>query len=87
MEVTATTFKAACLSLIDLVDKNHEPILITKQGEVVAQLTGPPPRSKPWFELRGTGVIRGDLRTPLMDETEMESATGRELKHGERRKK
>ena len=38
MELTATEFKAKCLSLIDQVHAGGEPVVITKHGKVVAQL-------------------------------------------------
>ncbi len=46
MEVTATEFKAKCLSLIDQVHGGGEPVVIKKHGRVVAKLvaastTGP----------------------------------------------
>lgn len=40
MELTATEFKAKCLSLIDQVHAGGEPIIITKHGKVVAKLVG-----------------------------------------------
>ncbi len=40
MELTATEFKAKCLSLIDEVHKGGEPVIITKRGKVVAKLVG-----------------------------------------------
>ncbi len=38
MELTATEFKAKCLSLIDQVHAGGEPVVITKHGRVVARL-------------------------------------------------
>ena len=40
MELTATEFKAKCLSLIDQVHAGGEPVIITKHGKVVAKLVG-----------------------------------------------
>ena len=40
MELTATEFKAKCLSLIDQVHEGGEPVVITKHGKVVAKLVG-----------------------------------------------
>jgi prevent-host-death family protein len=40
MELTATEFKAKCLSLIDQVHAGGEPVVITKHGQVVAKLVG-----------------------------------------------
>jgi len=40
VELTATEFKAKCLSLIDQVHAGGEPVIITKHGKVVAKLVG-----------------------------------------------
>ena len=40
MELSATEFKAKCLSLIDQVHEGGEPVVITKHGKVVAKLVG-----------------------------------------------
>ena len=40
MKVTATKFKAKCLSLIDQVHDGAEGVTITKHGRVVAELIG-----------------------------------------------
>ena len=39
--VTATEFKARCLSLMERVRKTRQPVLITKRGRAVAQLVPP----------------------------------------------
>lgn len=73
MTITATEFKAKCLKLMDKVQKTHHPILITKRGEVVAQLAPPPPTAKkPWLALRGTGKIQGDLVSPGFSDRELD---------------
>jgi prevent-host-death family protein len=40
LQLTATEFKAKCLSLIDQVHEEDEPVIITKHGKVVAKLVG-----------------------------------------------
>ncbi len=73
MKVTATEFKAKCLGLMERVKKTHESILITKHGEVIAQLAPPPADSKkPWLALRGTGIIHGDIVSPTMSDAEID---------------
>jgi prevent-host-death family protein len=37
--VSATEFKAKCLKLIDEMQKDGEPVTVTKRGKVVAELT------------------------------------------------
>lgn len=51
MEVTATEFKAKCLSLIDQVHGGGEPVVITKHGRVVAKLVAAS-ANKPIREIR-----------------------------------
>ncbi len=38
MEISATDFKAKCLSLMDLVQSKHTEIIITKHGKAIAKL-------------------------------------------------
>lgn len=74
MTVTATDFKARCLSLMERVRKTRKTILITKRGKVVAQL-GPPPAEgdKPWLKLRGSIESMGDVRSPVVRPDEIEA--------------
>jgi prevent-host-death family protein len=37
--VSATQFKAECLRVIDQVNKDHQPVTITRRGQPVAVLT------------------------------------------------
>lgn len=88
MTVTATEFKAKCLSFMDQVGETQEPVLITKHGEVVAQLVAPPPtQKKPWLALRGTGKIRGNIVSSTLNQSDFDCVTGRELQHGKRSKR
>ena len=62
MTVNATEFKSKCLQLMERVKSTHEPILITKRGQVVAQLAPPPAtHDKPCLALRGSAKINGDI--------------------------
>lgn len=38
MEISATDFKAKCLSLMDFVQEKQEEVIITKHGKSVAKL-------------------------------------------------
>ena len=71
--MSATEFKAQCLSVIDMVHKKHETVFITKRGRVMAKLvpeadTG----EKPWLKLRGK-VSRwtGDPFAPVLEDFEI----------------
>ncbi|MEP7243156.1 MAG: type II toxin-antitoxin system Phd/YefM family antitoxin [Gammaproteobacteria bacterium] len=69
MDISAATFKAECLKLMDQVEKTREPIVITKHGRPVAQLapvsTGP--RSLFGY-MKGTLRIAGDILPPMEGE-------------------
>lgn len=66
--VTATDFKAHCLRLMDRVHRTGKPLLITKRGRVVAQLSPPPetPGERPWLELRGSVRRMSDVLSPVV---------------------
>jgi prevent-host-death family protein len=69
----AGEFKARCLTVMEEVRKNREPVLITKRGKPVAKLV---PADKAREELIGRleGIvsINGDIESPI------ESADARE---------
>ncbi len=68
-------FKATCLSVLKRVQRTRKPVLITKFGEPVAQVTPPPPRPRPKRLLGGmTGTFKivGDIVAPASDENDWE---------------
>ncbi len=74
MKVTATEFKAKCLSLIDQVHDSGQPILITKHGRVVASLVPQEDSDqKPWLKLHGSLKRFEDPFRPAIEEREIES--------------
>jgi prevent-host-death family protein len=61
--VSATEFKAKCLSLLDEMEQGGEPITITRRGRPVAVL-GPPKKTawkSPANSWAGRGRIVGDI--------------------------
>jgi prevent-host-death family protein len=64
--IAAGEFKARCLTLMDDVRKNREPILITKRGKPVAKLV-PAENEGREFLGRLEGIIRiaGDIESPV----------------------
>lgn len=64
--IAAGEFKQRCLTLLDEVGASGEPIVITKRGAPVAQLTPvPPERHEDWRgAMRAQGEIVGDLVAP-----------------------
>lgn len=82
MTITASEFKAKCLSLMEHVRKTGESISITKRGEEVARLDPPTPKQKPWEALRGSVRVLGDIVSPILRDEDFDAYTGRELEHG-----
>lgn len=74
MKVSATEFKAKCLSLIDQVQAGGE-VVITKRGRVVAKLTGDVSADEqPWLALRQRPVRwKGDPLLPAVDLGDIEA--------------
>ena len=69
--VSVSKFKAACLELLEKVQRTGQPILITKRGEPVAQIIPPTvPRTQGrWLgSARGTGRIVGDIVSPIEED-------------------
>jgi prevent-host-death family protein len=68
-EIAISKFKATCLAVLEKVKKTGQPILVTRFGHPVAQITPPPPAKRaPKF---GTGAgsveILGDIVGPITD--------------------
>jgi prevent-host-death family protein len=67
--VPATQFKAECLRLIDEMNRDRQPVTITKRGRAVAVLTpiaaGPPPSII--GALRGSVLRFDDPFDPVLD--------------------
>jgi len=72
METMAISkFKATCLAVLERVRRTRKPILITRFGKPVAEISPPPPADRPetWLgSLRGTARIEGDLVSPVVAE-------------------
>lgn len=70
-EISVSVFKATCLAVLDRVGKTKQPLRITKFGRPIAEVVPPstPPLPKNWLGcMAGTGVIRGDIVSPVFDE-------------------
>lgn len=70
MTITATEFKAKCLSLIDEIHLKGGELVISKRGRPVARLV-PAVRQKPWLALRGRGRFTGDAFAPVVSEKDI----------------
>jgi prevent-host-death family protein len=73
--VPAGEFKQHCLRLLDEVGTSGEPIVITKRGRPIAQLTAvSPERPEDWRgAMRERGDIRGDLVAPAIEPDEWDA--------------
>ncbi len=76
--VPAGEFKQTCLRLLDEVGESGEPIVITKRGKAVAQLTQVhATRSEDWSgAMRDRGEIRDDLIAPAVEPDEWHALQG-----------
>jgi prevent-host-death family protein len=65
MSIPAAVFKAECLRLMDEVARTGQPVVITKHGRPVAQLTPVPAEPKSLFGyMKNTVRIKGDIVAP-----------------------
>jgi antitoxin (DNA-binding transcriptional repressor) of toxin-antitoxin stability system len=74
-EIAISKFKATCLAVLEKVRKTREPILVTRFGQPVAQISPPGVAKK--IKLgggAGTAVILGDIVGPIGDESDWEAA-------------
>lgn len=69
-EISISKFKATCLELLRKVRDTGQPILVTKQGEPIAEVRPPqPPRraESPVGCMKGRVTILGDIVSPVSD--------------------
>ncbi|MGH9489620.1 MAG: type II toxin-antitoxin system Phd/YefM family antitoxin [Terriglobales bacterium] len=65
--IAAAAFKAHCLAIMDEVQRTRVPVVITKRGRPVAQLTPLPSSEAGIFgRLRGQIEILGDIESPAI---------------------
>lgn len=74
MKISATEFKAKCLSILDAVHEHGDVVRVTKRGRVVARLVADSDGDdRPWTSLRGTATWTGDPCAPAVREDEVEA--------------
>jgi prevent-host-death family protein len=74
-QIAISKFKATCLAVLERVRKTKKPVLITRFGNPVAEVTPPsvPSRRESWIgALAGTGRIEGDIVSPATEEEDWE---------------
>ena len=74
--IAISKFKATCLAVLERVRRTGKPVLVTRFGKPIAEITPPPPPTKPnrWLgNMRGTVRIVGDIVSPAVDEEDWEA--------------
>lgn len=82
--VSATEFKAKCLKLIDEMQKDGQPVTITRRGKVVAELTpkgemAKAPLKSVFGMLKSDAYRFDDPFSPVSDPDEWEANNPAEL--------
>jgi len=73
-QIAISEFKAKCLSLLDEVQKTKQPILVTRRGKPVAEVSAPKPKQNPdWMgSMKDRIEILGDIVSPAGDPDDWE---------------
>ena len=74
-EIAISKFKATCLAVLERVRKTGKPVVVTRFGQPIAQIS-PPGVTKNIKLGGGAGmmVILGDIVGPIGDESDWEAA-------------
>jgi antitoxin (DNA-binding transcriptional repressor) of toxin-antitoxin stability system len=78
--ISASAFKARCLSVMDDMARTGEPVAISKRGRTVVNIVRPQPTSRtryPQQALRGSGRTRGDIVSPALPAEAWNALAGR----------
>jgi antitoxin (DNA-binding transcriptional repressor) of toxin-antitoxin stability system len=75
-EIAISKFKATCLAVLERVRKTGQPIRVTRFGQVIAEIKPPslPQPLRRFGHHIGSGVILGDIVSPIGDESDWEAA-------------
>jgi prevent-host-death family protein len=79
--IGAAEFKARCLRVIDKMNRDHEPVTITKRGKPVAVLSPVKTDDKLtsiWGAMRGTVLRYDDPFAPAVDPDAWDAARDRD---------
>ncbi len=73
-EVAISEFKAKCLAILDEVQKTKQPLLITRRGKAIAEVSPPSPTNdRSWIgSMKGRMEILGDIVSPASDPDDWE---------------
>ena len=86
--IGASEFKAGCLAIIDEVARTGEPVQVSKRGKVVVRMIPvlAEEAEYPQDLLAGTVRSLGDIVGATVRDQALDSVTGRELLHGQRKR-
>ena len=75
-EIAISKFKATCLAVLEKVKKTGQPILVTRFGHPVAQITPPAPakRAPKFGTAVGSLTIHGDIVSSITDISDWDAA-------------
>ena len=76
-QIAVSKFKATCLSVLERVRKTRKPVLVTRFGVPLAEISPPPEpkRRSSWLgAMAGTAEIIGDIVSPVCGEDEWDAA-------------
>jgi prevent-host-death family protein len=75
-EIAISKFKATCLAVLERVRKTGQPIRVTRFGQPVADINPPSTVQtvRRFGRHVGSGVILGDIVSPIGDESDWEAA-------------
>ena len=74
-QIAISKFKATCLEVLERVRKTRRPVLVTRFGQPVAEVTPPSIAAAKgdWLgSMAGTAKIKGDIVSPVADSGDWE---------------
>ncbi len=74
-QIAISKFKATCLEILERVRRTRKPILVTRFGEPIAEVTPPSisgGKQKRSGGMAGTVRIKGDIVSPINDSGDWE---------------
>ena len=69
--IQASDFKVHCLSIIETISRNHEPVIVTRYGKPIVKIE-PVNSEKDTSDkpLKGKAIFIGDIISPVDEEWE-----------------
>ncbi len=67
--ISAEELESKCLELLDQVAEEGRSFVITKDGRPIVKLIPMPPEVEPFGALRGSGMVLGDIVSPVENDS------------------